>query len=454
MKSNNVITPIQKVLLFQYQNKTYFEKCIFWIQYYLQWVYYWLVSFGDYLKNQLLQLLEQSQTHDWGVKGKQWLENMGVWDTIVYYTSNNYGSNYSKTKRARAANDMLEFIEVQYDNWEAKVEKKMTLENRKSFMKVEEEEEIEKGNWGSENIEEGYYDKDSFEKTYTLMLLNPDNDEEKEWKRKVMIVFVPMIGNIIMYYDIFRMSFAYYSDTQGIHYNILNACAMRYVSMFHCMDLFMDEMVGLRFLNDKNKLSDESKVIKEDGKKEDGKKVIEYWKSPLRWINKMVEQFHLENEEKEEGGGHRGIYGTSQKKKDEGKGIKLEKEEREKLFAKLKQYRTEYVPEKEIKLRNRFIYKGRTRDSCHSVFAKKVPEVKVVPAKVSMDMKSSFFSGLLPLKLPTKFWEVEEQEILDSNLVVEGEENEVKGEERGGEERGGGEEKTSYLEYKKKLGIQ
>jgi hypothetical protein len=311
---------------------------------------------------------------------------------------------------------MLEFIEVQYDNWESKIEEKMKRENRESLSKVEEKEEKEKGNWGSGNIEDKYYEKEEFENIYTQMILEPGNEEEQKWKRRVMIVWVPMIGNIMMYYDVFRMSFGYYSDTQGINYNILNACAMRYVCMFHCMDLFMDEMVALRFLNSGE---------------------VEYWKSPLRWINKTVEQFHLENGENGgEEGGHRGIYGTSQKKKEEGKGIKLEKEEKEKLFAKLKQYRTEYVPGNEIKLRNRFIYKGRTRDSCHSIFAKKVPEIKVVPPKVSLDTKSSFFSGLLPLKLP-KLWEVEEKEILDSSKEEKEEED----------------EKSSYLEYKRKMGM-
>jgi hypothetical protein len=256
-----------------------------------------------------------------------------------------------------------------------------------------------------------------------------------------MIVWVPMIGNIIMYYDVFRMSFAYYSDTQGVHYNVLNACAMRYVCMFHCMDLFMDEMVVLRFLN----------------LGEDDKNVFEYRKSPLRWINKTVEQFHLENEggDGEKEGGHRGIYGTSQKKKEEGKGIKLDKEEREKLFAKLKQYRTEYVPEKEIKLRNRFIYKGRTRDSCHSVFAKKIPEIKTAPSKVSLDTKAAFYSGLLPLKLP-KFWEVEEQEILDGNEGGMEEKNKeaVEAVEGNRDNKEKMEiEKNSYMEYKLKMGL-
>jgi hypothetical protein len=440
---NNVITPIQKVILFQYQNKTPFEKFLFWVQYYIQFIYQWLVFLSKQGAN---KIQEYSEQNEWARKIKESLEKEG-WVVNI--------KNEKKQRRPKAANEMMEFVEVQYENWEAKIESKMKKENRVSLVNVEEPEEKEKGKWGSENIDDKYYDKEGFEELYTQIVLEPDNSEEQKWKRRVMIVWVPMIGNIMMYYDVFRMAFAYYSDTQGIHYNILNACAMRYVGLFHCMDLFMDEMVSLRFLDSKEK-------------------VVEYWKSPLRWINKTVEQFHLENinvdgsemavggEGRENGGGsHRGIYGTSDKKKEEGKGIKLCKEERDKLFAKLKQYRTEYVPENEMKLRNRFIYKGRTRDSCIHVFAKKVPEIKVVPPKVSLDMKASFFSGLLPLKLP-KFWEVEEQAILDTEEPVEEDEN---GENSGEYSEFKEEsfetikmnrkiENNSYLEYKKKMGIK
>jgi len=423
---NNVITPIQKVILFQYNNKSHFEKFLFWIQYYFQWIFYWLSHVQKKYSFVMQQSLnDYSNQNEWISNIKTWLEENGVIEKM------------GKRKRPKAANEMLEFIEVQYENWEMRVEEKMKRENRESLTKVEEKEEREKGQWGSGNIEDKYYEKEEFENIYTQIILEPGNDEEQKWKRRVMIVWVPMIGNIMMYYDVFRMCFAYYSDTQGINYNILNACAMRYVCMFHCMDLFMDEMVLLRFK---------------------GKEKEEYWKSPLRWINKSIEQFHLENKDGNgEEESHRGIYGTSQKKKEEGKGIKLEKEEKEKLFAKLKQYRTEYVPENEIKLRNRFIYKGRTRDSCYSIFAKKVPEVKVAPPKVSLDTKSSFFSGLLPLKLP-KFWEVEEQELLQSKSSIDPFDRKENEKNEGNEQNEGEQEKTSeyssYLEYKRKMGMK
>jgi hypothetical protein len=83
------------------------------------------------------------------------------------------------------------------------------------------------------------------------------------------------------------------------------------------------------------------------------------------------------------------------------------------------------------------------------VFAKKIPEIKTAPSKVSLDTKAAFYSGLLPLKLP-KFWEVEEQEILESkeddiNLVNEDDTKET-------DEMDENKEISSYLEYKRKMG--
>ena len=419
MMKSNVISPIQKIQIFQYNNKTNYEKLIFWVNYYIQWIGCWLIlfynKFGKYMK-----------------------ENMGK--VFVYM-----GLGLNEKKRCpKTSNTMLEFIEIEYEKWEEKIQK--YLGNRGIIGEG-------KGKWGNENMEVEYYDKEAFGKIYQEMVIesgetNMESKEEKKWKRRVMIVHVPMIGNIMMYYDFFRMSFAYYSDTKGIHYNILNACAMRYVGMFRCMDLFMDEMVGLR--------GSESSSGGKEGV------VGKYWKSPIRWVNKLVEEFELKSETDlaaEKDGGHRGVYagigaagvrGSSVKGSSSGKGIQLDKGERDKLFAKLKQYRTEYVQESEIKLRNKFIYKGKTNDSYYHVFGKKVREVKMV-APSKMDIKNAFYSGILPMKLP-KFWEVEEPRPMFSSLKekVEMEEGtvRVKGEE---EEEEKGEEESSYVKYKREM---
>ena len=88
----------------------------------------------------------------------------------------------------------------------------------------------------NDNIENVIYIKDEF----FYILSNPKNHLEKLWKQRILIENTPR-GNIYMYYDIFKQGFAYYSDQTGIPYPILNAVAMRYVTVFHCMDFFFDE---------------------------------------------------------------------------------------------------------------------------------------------------------------------------------------------------------------------
>jgi hypothetical protein len=71
------------------------------------------------------------------------------------------------------------------------------------------------------------------------ILKDVDNPYEASWKRRVLYESTPR-GNIIMYYDIFKQGFAYYSD-QTIHYSILNVVAMKYCLLYYCRDFFMDE---------------------------------------------------------------------------------------------------------------------------------------------------------------------------------------------------------------------
>lgn len=72
--------------------------------------------------------------------------------------------------------------------------------------------------------------------------LEVDNNElELAWRRRVLQE-TTVRGNIAMYYDPFRLAFVYYADTH-IPYPILNAAAMRYVLMYRCRDLFVDEFV-------------------------------------------------------------------------------------------------------------------------------------------------------------------------------------------------------------------
>lgn len=88
----------------------------------------------------------------------------------------------------------------------------------------------------NQNTDMVFYSK----KGYQQMLVDEKNRYEKMWKTRFLLTMTPR-GNIIMYYDVYKLGFAYYSDTQSIPYSVLNATAMKYVSQFQCLDLFMDD---------------------------------------------------------------------------------------------------------------------------------------------------------------------------------------------------------------------
>lgn len=88
----------------------------------------------------------------------------------------------------------------------------------------------------NENVELDFYDRKILHK----VLESVDNPIEKAWKARILFENTPR-GNLVMYYDAFKMGFAYYCDQSGIPYAILNAVAMKYVMMFRCLDFFTDE---------------------------------------------------------------------------------------------------------------------------------------------------------------------------------------------------------------------
>jgi hypothetical protein len=51
------------------------------------------------------------------------------------------------------------------------------------------------------------------------------------------------LGNVIMYYDVYKNGFSYYSNHTLMDY-FLNALAMKYVLLFKCRDFFMDETIS------------------------------------------------------------------------------------------------------------------------------------------------------------------------------------------------------------------
>lgn len=89
----------------------------------------------------------------------------------------------------------------------------------------------------NKNIESVFYCKTE----YHNILQDINNQLEAQWKKRILFENTPR-GNIIMHYDPYKLGFVYYSD-QYIPYDILNAVAMKYTTIFNCIDFFVDEHI-------------------------------------------------------------------------------------------------------------------------------------------------------------------------------------------------------------------
>jgi len=85
------------------------------------------------------------------------------------------------------------------------------------------------------NIGADLYDYDA-RKT---LFAEEKNDTERLWKTRILYESTER-GNILFYYNPYKLSFEYYSDAQIIPYNILQYVAKKYVSMNRCRDFYID----------------------------------------------------------------------------------------------------------------------------------------------------------------------------------------------------------------------
>jgi hypothetical protein len=90
----------------------------------------------------------------------------------------------------------------------------------------------------NENIDDCFYDT----KLLKHELINEKNKLEMIWRSRLLYESTPR-GNIIMYYDPYKLGFVYYSDTNTISSSILNAAAMKYCIMYRCRDFFVDNEI-------------------------------------------------------------------------------------------------------------------------------------------------------------------------------------------------------------------
>lgn len=90
----------------------------------------------------------------------------------------------------------------------------------------------------NENIDKCFYDKEALIK----ILVDANNRLEVEWKRRLLYESTPR-GNLIMYYDPYKLGFVYYSDISVISITILNMVAMKYCLTYRCRDFFVDNEI-------------------------------------------------------------------------------------------------------------------------------------------------------------------------------------------------------------------
>jgi len=120
------------------------------------------------------------------------------------------------------------------------------------------------------NIDSLFYSKKEFQE----MLIDETNSLESTWKTRILCENTPR-GNIIMYFDAYKIGFSYYADT-AIPYNVLNAVAMKYVSVYNCHDFFLDNEIKDSPLI-KIHIEEEPKAINQEitKKRNDKRKMLE-----------------------------------------------------------------------------------------------------------------------------------------------------------------------------------
>ena len=160
------------------------------------------------------------------------------------------------------------------NNEEIPKRKKVEIYVEKELKRYRESFEKEK-NMNSSIVKE-IYDK----KLFKELLSDPNNLEEKKWKSRILYKNGyreddKEIG-VIMYYDLYRQGFVYYSNDNVISYRVLNAIAMDYVLKYFCRDFFMDEKLLEELNKSEEKLElksifyeEEKKEKKEDEEKEE-----------------------------------------------------------------------------------------------------------------------------------------------------------------------------------------
>jgi hypothetical protein len=126
-----------------------------------------------------------------------------------------------------------------------------------------------------------YVDSIFYDIIQDTYLMTTNNDLETKWKSRILFTSTPR-GNIIMHYNCYKKGFSYYCDSQTMSYELLNVIAMKYVRMYMCRDLYIDN----KFINNDNKVYESPliKLFNEFEKNEKQEELSEKYK--LNKINK------------------------------------------------------------------------------------------------------------------------------------------------------------------------
>ena len=226
----------------------------------------------------------------------------------------------------------------------------------------------------NENIDDFFYNKNDLFK----VLKNENNLIEKIWKTHILYEPTPR-GNVIMYYDVYKYGFTYYSD-QTIPYSILNAVAMKYCILFCCRDFFMDEVTTVEAEN--IYFPKIKEIVEGDGELEiKNQEIVDknLEKQQYNFVSPLI-KIYFEEEKKEE---------PTEKKKIDAKELM-----KNAPLAKLKNYKMTTVKNSktnttisapQVLLKNKFIYLGKTMN--YSILQKQIK-----PQNIGLSQKSEFNS--------------------------------------------------------------